>query len=84
MTEKDDDKMVPKPGRDHLRDPVPHPVLDDDGQVLVSTDVRRPGTTDCCQGCLSTCLRPAVAVQVRQQAIVRTAVQVYGSTERRL
>lgn len=47
MTEKDDDKMVPKPGRDHLRDPVPHPVLDDDAfDRALSADLSRPGDDD--------------------------------------
>jgi hypothetical protein len=59
-------------------------VLDDDGQVLVAAQVASQGTPQFAQTVVAAGLRPAVAVQVGQQAIRLGAVHVYGAAERGL
>ena len=56
-------------------------MLDDDGEVLVATEVGCPGAADFEQGALAAGLGPAVAVEVGEQALVATAVHVDGTAE---
>ena len=59
-------------------------VFDDDTQVLISANVRCPGAADGGECRVTTCLRPAVAIEIGEQSVAGSSVQVHGSAERGL
>ena len=56
-------------------------VLHDHSKVLIATKMHRPSATNERQRTATGCLRPAVAVEVRQKPIVASAVHVHRAAK---
>jgi hypothetical protein len=64
--------------------PLVDAVLHQDGQVLVAAEMNRPGAANFLERAVAAGLRPAVAIEIRQQPRIALAVHVDRAAECRL
>jgi hypothetical protein len=56
-------------------------VLDENGEVLITTEMRCPDTADFTEGFVSPGLWPSVAVEISEESVVGTAMNMNRTTE---